>query len=68
MKFSDEVDVLECRVRGLENEVRTLRETLRDKYAAAALNALILCGWGPEAPVAEKAFMIADMVLEARKK
>ena len=69
MKSTDEIEVLECKVRGLENEVRQLRETLRDKYAVAALNGLIASyGWGPEAVVAEKAFRIADMVLEARKK
>jgi hypothetical protein len=68
MKMGDEIEVLECKVRGLENEVRQLRETLRDKYAVAALNGLIAYGWGPEALVAEKAFRIADMVLEARKK
>ena len=68
MKMGDEIEVLECKVRGLENEVRQLRETLRDKYAVAALNGLIAYGWGPEALVAEMAFRIADMVLEARKK
>jgi hypothetical protein len=68
MKSTDEIDILECKVRGLENEIRQLRETLRDKYATAALNGLIAYGWGPEALVAEKAFRIADMVLEARSK
>ena len=68
MKSTDEIEVLECKVRGLENEVRQLRETLRDKYAVAALNGLIAYGWGTEAMVAEKAFRIADMALEARKK
>ena len=68
MKAGDEIEILECKVRGLENEIRQLRETLRDKYASAALNGLIAYGWGPEALVAEKAFMIADMALEARRK
>jgi hypothetical protein len=69
MKSTDEIDILECRVRGLENEVRQLRETLRDKFAAATLNGLIShWGGGAENLLAEKAFRIADMVLEARKK
>ena len=63
-----DLEFLESRTLSLENEVRQLRETLRDKYAVAALNGLIAYGWGPEALVAEKAFRIADMVLEARKK
>ena len=68
MKMGDEIEVLECKVRGLENEVRQLRETLRDKYAVAALNGLIAYAWGPEEMVVEKVFKIADMALEARKK
>ena len=69
MKMGDEIEVLECKVRGLENEVRQLRETLRDKFAVATLNGLI-SNWGGAAEnlLAEKAFRIADMALEARKK
>jgi len=68
MKMGDEIEVLECKVRGLENEVRQLRETLRDKYAIAALNGLIAYGWGPDTRVGDMAFIFADLLLEARKK
>jgi len=68
MKTADEIEVLEMKVRGLEHENRILRETLRDKYAAAALDGLVAYGWGPERLVTEKAWRIADMMLEERTK
>lgn len=63
-----DLEALEAKVRSLENETRQLRATLRDKYAASALDGLLAYGWGPEELVAEKAFKIADLMLEARKK
>lgn len=66
MKATDEIDVLECKVRGLETECRHLRETLRDQFAIAALNGLISAKWGPEDMVTEHAWRIADLMMEVR--
>ena len=38
MRTADEIDILEMRIRGLERELRDMRETLRDKFAMAAMN------------------------------
>mgnify|MGYP001249982653 CR=1 FL=1 len=68
MKSADEIDVLECRVRGLENEVRKLKQTLIDIYAPAALTGLLAYGYSPRDLVVEEAFRIANLCLEQRSK
>lgn len=55
MKTIAEVEVLECKVLGLENENHRLRHHLTDEYACAALTGLLAHGWGrmiwsPSAP------------------
>lgn len=57
---------LEAQVRSLENENRALRETLRDKFFAAAVNGLTACGWGPDYLMVERAGRIADLMLSER--
>lgn len=68
MKTDDEIDVLECRCRGLENEVRRLKQTQLDTYAAAAINGLLAYGYSPRELVVEEAFRIANLCLEQRSK
>lgn len=68
MKTSDEIDVLECRLRGMENENRALRATLRDQFASAALAGFCAKGWQPLELMTEKCFEVAELMLEARKK
>lgn len=59
---------LEARIRGLENENRALRETLRDKFVAAAVTGIIGCGWGPyDDLMVERVFKIADLMMKERK-
>ena len=58
---------LDARIRSLENENRTLRETLRDKYVAAAVTGLVAYGWGPDDLMVERAFKISQLMVEARK-
>ena len=36
-----DTEFLQAQIRGLENEVRELRETLRDRFALAAMQGLI---------------------------
>jgi len=67
MKTADEIDLLECRVRGLENEARRLKQALLDQYAAAALNGLLAYGYSPRELVVEEAFRIANLCLEKRQ-
>ena len=62
-----DLDFLETRVIGLENELRQRTETLRDRFAAAALTGLLAKGWTPFDQVSVAAFQIADLMLEARK-
>jgi hypothetical protein len=58
---------LEARIRSLENENRALRETLRDKFVAAAVTGLIGYGWGQyDDSMVERAFKIADIMLKGR--
>lgn len=57
---------LEAQVRSLENENRALRETLRDKFVAAAVTGLTSYGWGPDDLMVERAFRIADLMLSER--
>jgi hypothetical protein len=63
---------LAAQVRCLENEVRALRETLRDKFAAAAVTGMYaadtLYSVVPTERKAEEAYLIADAMLEARKR
>lgn len=66
MKTADEIDVLECRVRGLENEARRLKEARIDAYATAALSGLLAYGYSPRELVVEEAFRIANLCLEKR--
>lgn len=68
MKTSDEIDVLECRVRGLENELRKTRVQLIDTYYPAILNGLIAKGWSPDSMVVEHAHALAVAAIEQRNK
>lgn len=70
MRTADEIDILEMRIRGLERELRDMRETLRDKFATAALDGLLAHEHGADAPfelLAQWAYQIADEMLIARK-
>lgn len=66
MKTADEIDVLECKLAGLEAELRRARETLRDGYFRSALTGLLSLGHGPMETVVEKAWCIADESLKQR--
>ena len=68
MKTSDEIDVLEFRLRGMENESRRLKQALIDTYAPAALTGLLAYGYSPRDLVVEEAFRIANLCLEQRSK
>jgi hypothetical protein len=53
-----------AQIQALENECKAMRETLRDRFAMAALTGLV----AREEPfLAEQAYEIADQMLEARK-
>ena len=67
MKFSDEIDVLECRVRGLENETRTLRHRLLDDYFCAALSGLLSRGWQPFDMAVAESWKIAETAIKQRE-
>lgn len=67
---------MEAQVRSLENECRALRETLRDRFAIAALGALIArCdgepGTGPAdafyTTAVSDAYYVAELMLIERK-
>lgn len=65
---------LEAKIAGLENEVRQFKETLRDRFAMAALPALIQVSDSLyiDSDDAMKgmtimAYQVADAMLEARK-
>ena len=60
--------ILQLRIESLENEVKALRATLRDKYAACALDGMLSYGWGPDDLMADRAWKIADLMLQARGK
>lgn len=66
MKTADEIDVLECKLAGLETELRRARENLRDGYFRSALTGLLAHGYGPMDMVVEKAWRIADESLKQR--
>jgi len=57
---------LEARIRSLENENRALCETLRDKFAAAAVSGLTTVGWRLDEFMVERAFKIADLMMKGR--
>lgn len=65
-------DVFECQVRFLERELAAARETLRDRFAMAALTGAI-ANCETTAPVsyarshADDCYILADAMLEARK-
>jgi len=67
MRTADEIDILEMKVRGLERELHDMRETLRDKFAMAALPSVVSdydrC---PSFDVGVRAYQIADAMLAAR--
>ena len=58
--------ILQMRIDALENETKALRATLRDKYAAAALDGMLSYGWGPDDLLAVRAWNIADLMLQSR--
>ena len=70
----DDVMMLQAQIRGLENETRTMRETLRDQFAAAALQGL-LAYYGDRCSIVDAdsrislhavAYDHADLMIEAR--
>jgi hypothetical protein len=70
--MSDE-DIYAAQVRHLERELAAARETLRDRFAMAALTGY-LASWAPhEEPcefsssIAEDCYRLADAMMEARK-
>lgn len=64
----EDTRALEAQIRGLENELRAARKTLRDGYAQAALTGLLAYGYSPRDLVVEEAFRVADRALEERGK
>ena len=74
--MTDEVEMLQCQVRYLENENRALRQNLRDEFAKAALPEImrlteslgnVLAPDEGMRATAIIAYRIADAMLEARK-
>ena len=70
--MTSDTDMLECQVRYLERELAAARETLRDRFAMAALTgALANCEMTAPAcyakSIAEDCYIIADAMQEARK-
>ena len=66
MKFQDEIEVAEQRMRYAEGELRKLKQTIRDDYARAALTGLLAKGWSPFELAVAEAFKIADLCLAER--
>lgn len=72
-----DLDALECQVRNLERELAASRETLRDRFAMAALTGLLAkhgdAGWCEHGEVtsipgaAATMYEYADAMMEARK-
>lgn len=62
-----DVQFLQAKIRGLENEARQLRENLRDRFAMAAITGL-LADYSPmdAEQFAEDAYEIADAMLHQR--
>lgn len=75
--LADDIKFLEAQVRSLENECRAMRENLRDRFAMAAVPAIISnlspenlerVGWVcAKETIAKDAYNIADAMLEVRK-
>lgn len=65
-------DVLEAQVRFLENELAKAKETLRDQFAMHAMQAMLSSPNCPmqvdENELADQAYVVADAMMEARKK
>jgi len=61
----------QAQIRSLENECKALRETLRDRFAMAALTGLLSSqNFQPAAgleALSQDTYRIADAMLEARK-
>jgi len=66
MIHEHDTDYYEALVRSLENENRALRETLRDKFFAAAITGMTSYGGGPDDLMVERAFKIADLMMKGR--
>ena len=67
--MSDE-SIFECQVRGLERELAAARETLRDRFAMAALAGIIgdFGGFSEcRESISAAAYQLADAMMEARK-
>ncbi|HET6719637.1 MAG TPA: hypothetical protein VFH22_08325, partial [Rhodocyclaceae bacterium] len=58
---------MEAKIRGLENECRALRETLRDKFAGQAMRGLVTVRNQTVESIADAAYIQADAMLAARK-
>ncbi|MBK6556060.1 MAG: hypothetical protein IPG16_02220 [Comamonadaceae bacterium] len=72
--LTDDDEFLKAQIRSLENEIRSLRETLRDRFAMAALDVSKrtmtydqMAMNDMETIIAIGAYNIADAMLEARK-
>ena len=69
----DDIDMLQCQVRFLETENRTLRQNLRDEFAKAALTGYLASYEPLDDPIeysksiAGDCYVLADAMLEARK-
>jgi len=65
--MNHDIATLEAMIRSLENENRRLRETLRDRYAAAAITGILATGHHYKHEVmVDNAFHIADQMLSRR--
>lgn len=78
--LTDDEEFLKAQIRSLDNEIRDLRENLRDRFAMAAIPAIISKHFPVDTSrlpkpkvdlikqrMAEGAYDIADAMLEARK-
>lgn len=79
ISFSNDTAVFEAQLRSLENECRNLRETLRDRFAMAAMTGIV-AGYSPVEWLSESesdlqfilegaaksAFALADEMMKAR--
>lgn len=69
----DDINMLECQVRNLDRELAASRETLRDRFAMAALTGYLASFEPMDEPseyatsIAIDCYRLADACLEARK-
>lgn len=72
--MTHDTDMLECQVRNLERELAASRETLRDRFAMAALTGYLASFEPTEEPseyatsIALDCYRLADVMMEVREK